>query len=183
MKKLKDFLYDKSDILIALAILLIAATLIAWRLDVIMDYPQEIIDDNNHQTEFPENQPEDTENENESEGEGESEGESTNEDSNNESNESDEESNQTEEEPTDAPEKPLWEGGVLTRDVTVTVRGNSATAAVQCLIDAGLFESYSEYKDLCATQGVADPESVIAGTFTFKAGTSKATVLSKVNWS
>ena len=40
MKALKDFLYDKNDILIALAILFIAGLLITWRMDVIMDYPE-----------------------------------------------------------------------------------------------------------------------------------------------
>lgn len=40
MKGLKDFFYDKNDILIALAILMIAALLIVWRMEVIMDYPR-----------------------------------------------------------------------------------------------------------------------------------------------
>lgn len=40
MKTLKDFFYDKNDIIIALVILLIAGLLIFWRMEVIMDYPQ-----------------------------------------------------------------------------------------------------------------------------------------------
>ena len=40
MKGLKDFFYDKNDIIIALAILMIAALLIVWRMEVIMDYPE-----------------------------------------------------------------------------------------------------------------------------------------------
>lgn len=40
MKGLKDFFYDKNDIIIALAILMIAALLIVWRMEVIMDYPK-----------------------------------------------------------------------------------------------------------------------------------------------
>ncbi len=39
MKGLKDFIYDKNDILIALVILILAALLIIWRMDVIMAYP------------------------------------------------------------------------------------------------------------------------------------------------
>ncbi len=182
MKKIKDFLYDKSDLLIALAILLIAALLIVWRLEVIMDYPKEVIKDNNHQTEFPLTPPENTEGENSSEGSGDTEG-NTNENENSNENNSEGSNESESEDPTPEPQKPLWEGGVLTREVTVTVKGNSATAAVQCLIDAGLFENYDEYVNLCATQGVAHPESVIAGTFTFEAGTDKQTVLSHVNWS
>jgi len=40
LKALKDFYYDKNDIIIALLILLIASLIIAWRMDIIMDYPQ-----------------------------------------------------------------------------------------------------------------------------------------------
>ena len=40
MKSLKDFYYDKNDIIIALLILCIAGLLIMWRIDVIMNYPQ-----------------------------------------------------------------------------------------------------------------------------------------------
>ena len=77
MKKFKDFLYDKSDLIIALAILLIAAVLIAWRLDVIMDYPKEIVKDNDHQTEFPVIPPDENEDEESNEGSNESEEESS----------------------------------------------------------------------------------------------------------
>ena len=40
----------------------------------------------------------------------------------------------------------LFADGMLTRDVEVNVTGNSATAAVNCLVDAGLFEDYAEYQ-------------------------------------
>ena len=33
MKKFKDFLYDKNDILIALLILIVAALIITWRMN------------------------------------------------------------------------------------------------------------------------------------------------------
>ena len=39
MKNLKDVLYDKSDILVALAILAIAVAVMINRIDAIMDYP------------------------------------------------------------------------------------------------------------------------------------------------
>ena len=42
MKKFKDFLYDKNDILIALLILVAAAFLILWRMEAIMAYPQTV---------------------------------------------------------------------------------------------------------------------------------------------
>ena len=46
MKKLKDILYDYNDILIALAIMVIAALLIMWRISAIVEYPREFISDN-----------------------------------------------------------------------------------------------------------------------------------------
>ena len=46
MRKLKDILYDYNDILIALAIMVIAALLIMWRISAIVDYPREFISDN-----------------------------------------------------------------------------------------------------------------------------------------
>jgi hypothetical protein len=39
MKTLKDIIYDKSDIAVALLILFIAAAIIFNRVDAIMDYP------------------------------------------------------------------------------------------------------------------------------------------------
>ena len=43
MKKFKDFLYDKNDILIALLILIVAALIITWRMNAIMEYPSTIL--------------------------------------------------------------------------------------------------------------------------------------------
>ena len=45
MKKFKDFLYDKNDILIALLILVAAALLIIWRMEAIMEYPKTLLSD------------------------------------------------------------------------------------------------------------------------------------------
>ncbi len=39
MKNLKDIIYDKSDIAVALLILFIAAAIIINRVEAIMDYP------------------------------------------------------------------------------------------------------------------------------------------------
>lgn len=52
MKKFKDFLYDKNDILIAVLILVVAASIIAWRMDVILQYPKQLIH-NDKQIETP----------------------------------------------------------------------------------------------------------------------------------
>ena len=44
MEKIKDFIYDKNDILVALLVLVFAALLIWWRMDVIMEYPEKVFD-------------------------------------------------------------------------------------------------------------------------------------------
>ena len=43
MNKIKDLIYDKSDILIAILILAIAALIILWRLGIILEYPKQLI--------------------------------------------------------------------------------------------------------------------------------------------
>lgn len=82
-----------------------------------------------------------------------------------------------------APEpEALWANGALTRDVQVTVTGASATEAIQCLVDAGLFDDYAEYQAQCESAGL-DHQRVSAGTFTFEAGATKADITRTVNWS
>lgn len=140
MKGLKDFIYDKNDILIALAILIVAAMLIVWRMDVIMAYPQTLAEqtkttDTTEEAAVPE--------------------------------ESDESGSA------------LWSQGLLTKDITVTVDGGSATAAVQSLIDAGLFESYDEYTKVCKAAGYV-PEEIKATTFTFEKGSTQTDIAKQV---
>ncbi|MBQ1958799.1 MAG: hypothetical protein II354_00095, partial [Firmicutes bacterium] len=74
-----------------------------------------------------------------------------------------------------------WDGGVLTEDVEVEVEGASASAAVKCLVNAGLFEDYAEYQKICEEEGM-NHEKVSAGTFTFKKGTTKVQIAKKINW-
>ena len=163
MNKFKDFLYDKSDILIALGILLIAALIIAWRLAAIVEYPKEIIDENNNATvyEDPAGTSEDTPEDKPAD-------EPSNEDENNNSNESE--------------SGDIWgSNGLLTRDITVTFEGNSATAIVDCAVNAGLFEDYYDYANICLNNGISDPEQIpIGGTITFEAGMSQLEVAMKI---
>lgn len=42
MDKLRDFFYNKNDIVVALLILIIAAALIYFRINAIMDYPSTV---------------------------------------------------------------------------------------------------------------------------------------------
>ena len=43
MKHFREFIYDKSDILVALVILLIAVLVIFWRFEAISDYPSTLV--------------------------------------------------------------------------------------------------------------------------------------------
>ena len=172
MEKIKDFIYDKNDILVALLVLVLAAFLIWWRMDVIMAYPETVFSSGETaedpvQSEDPSGQEGDAAgNEgNEGDGEGQIGGEGS----------------QDDDEPV-VPSSSLWEGGVLTRDVEVDVYGNSAMAAVQCLVDAGLFDDYDEYKTICDIAGM-NHEKVSAGSLVFTAGTTKEEVARKINWS
>ena len=168
MNKFKDFIYDKSDILIALGILLIAALIIGWRLAAIVEYPKEIIDDNNNATEYNEETPSDKP----------------------EETPADKPENKPEEQPSDKPEETPATGsvygsnGLLTRDVTVdwsTASGASASAIIQCAVDQGLFEDYDDYANVCLNNGITDPEQIpVYGTSTFTAGMSKLQVAQQI---
>ena len=179
MKKLKDILYDYNDILIALAIMVIAALLIMWRISAIVDYPREFISDNTEVSEpaGESGDPADDPSGDPSEPAGE-EGEGDE--------PADEPANEPADEPADEPAEEsssLWEGGMLTRDVQVSVSGgSSATDAIQRLIDAGLFKDYAEYQAICDELGL-NHQMVGAGIFVFDKGSTKTDVARVINWS
>lgn len=161
MKKFKDFLYDKNDIIIALLILVAATLIIIWRMEAIMEYPKEIIGTNDLKAEEPAQTP----------------------DSGSETGVTDgNDQGDSEDDGQEADTGSLWENGVLSRNIEVTVKGDSASAAIQCLVDAGLFTDYAEYQSTCTTLGI-DHQKVSAGTFTFEKGWSKSDVARAVNWS
>ena len=173
MKKLKDFIYDKNDIVIAILILAVAALIISWRLGIILEYPKQLLGTDNPVFDTPVSdddvtQPDDSEGDDPQSSEGDQpqggEGETD-----------EPQGGETEE------DIPLWDGGVLTEDVEVEVEGASASAAVKCLVNAGLFEDYAEYQKICEEEGM-NHEKVSAGTFTFKKGTTKVQIAKKINW-
>ena len=182
MKKFKDFLYDKNDILIAVLILVVAASIIAWRMDVILQYPKQLIH-NDKQIETPTVDPSKTDDTSKGDNK-----DDANKDgdaatgngsgANTGSNGGDDANSGTDTQGT----AELWAAGALTRDVEVDVTGNTATAAIQCLVDAGLFKDYAEYKQICTQSGL-DDEKVKGGTFTFEKGSTKAAIAKKMNWS
>ncbi len=146
MKFIKDFFYDKNDIVLAIIILALAGSLIFWRLDIIMDYPSTLISDSGSGSSVTE------------------------------SNKDKDKDKPDKSESTTDTGNGIWSGGKLSKDVTVTIAGGSATSAVQSLIDKGLLESYEEYEQLCKAS-VYDPLSIKATTFTFKAGSTKSDIV------
>ena len=171
MKKFKDFIYDKNDVLIALLILILAALIIIWRMNAIMDYPQTLFQDTDTQpsagntagivTEDPTS---DIQNEGQ------------------EQNDSQEPDDTAAGETSDPPQtSSLWNGDVLAKDIEVNVEGSVASSAVACLIEAGLFEDYEEYQAVCDAAGL-DDEKVSAGLFEFKKGYTKADIAAEINW-
>ena len=166
MKKFKDFIYDKNDIIIAVLILAVAALIIAWRLDVILQYPKQLInnDADTNVSEPADNSGDNTDTPADNSGDGDN------------SNSGDNANNG------DSTPAQLWVGGKLSRDIEVDVTGTTASAAVQCLIDKGLFTDYSEYQKACENLGL-NHEKVSAGTMTFTKGSTKADVARKINWS
>lgn len=162
MKKIKDLIYNISDVLIAVLILAIASGVILWRMENAINYPKEVIKEKTEATEIILPKPEDFP-----------------------SPEKEEEN--TEGENTDNPGNTgevveLWVDGKLQGEVTV-VLGNSvssATDAVNEMIKAGLFESYAEYKSICKSLG-KDDEKVRQGTYVYKPGLTKEDIVKSFN--
>ena len=174
MKKLKDFIYDKNDILIAVLILVVAAAIIAWRMEIILNYPKTLVS-NGTTTEEPKNTDASKSDADKTDKNTKADESDAKDDSNTSSN-----TDNNSQQPAAAS---LWSAnGTLAQDMTVTVEGNTASAAIQCLVDKGLFEDYAEYDSLCIAAGL-DDEKVKGGEITFKAGSTKAQIAKQMNWS
>ena len=61
MKRIKDFIHDTNDILLAVIIVLIAAGVIFWRLRIILEYPERVARENMHASEVTTEEPADQE--------------------------------------------------------------------------------------------------------------------------
>lgn len=150
MKGLKNFFYDKNDIVIALAVLLLAGLIIFWRMEVIMAYPQTLAAETDT-TQTTEEKADMREGDKQAEAQGDK----------------------------VAEQGGVFKDGVLAKELTVTVNGGSATSAVNCLIDAGLFASYDEYVEICKAAGYT-PENIKAKTFTFASGSTQTDIAEEV---
>ena len=191
MNKIKDIIYDKSDILIAILILAIAALIIFWRLGIILQYPKELIgtdDASTVLTEPEENSDEAANTDAASEntdaanagtdanaGTNAGTDASANSDATNTDQESQTETNEV---TTEA----KWDGDKLAADLEVKLTGTTAYEAVMCMVDAGIFKDYEEYQEICGKMGY-DHEKMRAGVFNFAKGTTKEDIIKEVNWS
>ena len=208
MNKIKDIIYDKSDILIAILILALAAIIILWRLGIILEYPKQIVgtDDTTNVLTDPENDSESgdaTETDSGDSGDatetgdGEDTGDATETGDGEDSGDSGDATETGDgEDSGDATEtgdgedssessvttKAEWDGNKLAKDLEVTITGTTASAAVQCMVDAGIYADYADYQKVCQENGW-DHEKMRAGVFTFKKGTSKKDITREVNWS
>lgn len=176
MKKLKDFLYDNNDLIVAFAILVVAAFLIMWRMDTIIEYPKTLVGGEAPEVSepAPDNNSQDVKDSDSKEDEKD---QSTPAADDNKKDDKSSDDDSSSEQP-----KELWTNGALSKTVEVKVSGDSAAAAVQCLIDADLFKDYSEYQSLCDSLGI-DHQKVSAGNFTFEKGTTKKDIARAINWS
>lgn len=186
MEKLKDFIYDKNDILIAFIVMAVAALIIFWRLDAIMQYPEKILETANETaaSETVDKDSDKTDSTDKSEESDKSNSsDQTNESDKSDSNKDSEKDNDkdTTDDTQSSTSASLWSGGQLTKDITVVVEGASATEAINCLVSAGLFKDYAEYQSVCNDAGF-NHEKVSSGTFTFEKGWTKSKVADTVNW-
>lgn len=170
MRKFKNFIYKTNDIIIAFVVILLACGLIAWRLNVIMDYPATLVDTSVEQSEDAnaagsEADKADAKND----GAGDADKKGTGSDADKSSKASDDNSGSNS----------IYASGKLAKDISVTVNGGTATAAAQCLVDAGLFDSYTDYANACNKAGNS-PEAIKASTFTFSKGMSKVSIAKMV---
>ncbi|MBR3259931.1 MAG: hypothetical protein IKF95_01100 [Firmicutes bacterium] len=195
MNKIKDIIYNKSDILIALLILAIAALIIFWRLSIILEYPKELIGTDEASevlTEPDEDAAAANANAN-ANTDAANAGTDANQDAANSGTDANANSNaanadankDAESESGDSGEvtkSAKWDGDKLAADLQVTLTGTTAYEAVSCLVDAGVFADYDEYDTICGEMGY-DDEKMKAGVFDFPKGSTKQDIIKAVNWS
>ena len=193
MNKIKDIIYNKSDILIALLILAIAALIIFWRLSIILEYPKEILGTDQASEVLTEpdedaastdaNAGNDTAN---ADADASQNTDNAGTDANANSDAANADANKDAESQSDdsgeVTTSAKWDGDKLAADLEVKLTGTTAYEAVMCMVDAGIFKDYEEYQDICGEMGY-DHEKMRAGVFTFAKGTTKEDIIKEVNWS
>ena len=169
MNKLKDIIYDKNDLLIALVILLLASFVIYQKIDLIMDYPTSIeaqalanaetpvVEESSDTSEVPETEENTT---------------------------ADQEEASDNEEPAENDVADTDEGNAAAEEdtqtketVTLTIEyGATGSQIAQNLVDSGVLNSKQEFYDAVNKAG-ADTR-LQAGEFTIPAGSTPDEVIS-----
>lgn len=184
MNKIKDIIYNKSDIIIAILILAIAALIIFWRLGIILEYPKQLIgtDEASEVLTEPDTTVQDDAND-ASKADGDAaDAEKTEGDAAQAGTDASKEEETTAEDANTVTKTAKWDGDVLANDLEVTLVGTTATEAVQCLVDAGVFADYAEYDSICEGMGY-DDEKMRSGVFNFPKGSTREDIIKEVNWS
>ncbi len=163
MKHLREFIYDKSDILVALVILLIAALVIFWRFEAIADYPSTLVD-----TEKGKSASESSEMTK-------SKDKSKNTDSKATRSEKENSDSGADKDDNGGNSSKVYRDGVTKEDANVSVQSGSAIEATESLVSLGYFNSFDDFISTCSSAGV-DPNAIKAGNFTIPAGSSKSDI-------
>lgn len=172
MRHLREFIYDKSDILVALVILLVAGLLIFWRFEAIADYPSTLVKSGEVQS------ARDDSNKNKAKDPSKSDSSNAVDKDSDKSETANKDTSQNDSK--DASDKKqstsgIYDGGVTGRDSSVTVQSGSAAEAANSLVSAGYFDSYDDFISTCQSLGI-DPGTIKAGTFNIPAGSNKSDV-------
>ncbi|MDY6038630.1 MAG: hypothetical protein SPI74_06605 [Eubacterium sp.] len=171
MKRIKDFFYNFNDIVIVLCVLTLAVLLIVWRVDIIMRYPKTVAaksvelskdSKSNNQTASAKNSKT-----------------KTSEPSTNADSEDPSKTNADSDDNPNVNDGTVWKDGKLIHNMSVEVPQGSATAAVDGLVQAGLFTSYEDFAAVSAQLGL-DPTSIMPGTYKFDAGATQADITATV---
>ncbi|MDD5922932.1 MAG: hypothetical protein PUC44_07145 [Eubacteriales bacterium] len=180
----KDFIYNYSDILIAVLILAAAALIIAWRVQVIMAYPSTLTKSDKAKVTEEVKKAQTAKSEKKKE-QAEASGKTSNSDSSSDSSSSSKSSDSSSKSSSSSSKSSksssssLFKKEKLTKSVTVNIPSGSLDNAVQSLVDAGLFDDANEYNTLCAAAGV-DPSSIKTGEFKLEKGMSKTDIAIRV---
>lgn len=166
MRIIKNFFHNINDLIVVAIILVAAAILIYWRLDIILDYPEQVLDKQNTSTVVDDI-------------------DSTNEAVTPEEVTPTEEEPEQEEEP--VVEEPaiaagsVFEDGKLKKDTTVEIKGGSATVAANSLVESNFFKDYEQYS-VAVKSFNRKPENIKAGTYSFREGTSLENVINAITF-
>lgn len=145
MNKIKDFIYDKNDIFLALLILACAGLLIFWRINSIINYPAVLAEKAAIQQE-----------------------EKAKPEKINAENEKEKKSNSKASE--------ICDNATISQSISFAIPEGSKEAAIQALVETGLFESAEDFEAACTAANV-DSSAIKAKNYTLEKGATKEDIV------